>query len=190
MGSDHTHRTETTETSKQPIRTRYLGHMTGYQPIRDQYFLIRSVPTQYSPLRNRFLFARYSLISSSSSSSFSKDPCCFFYSHRHINEGKFGTKWDQIIRIELSKMLDVVLSGCWYRKYQETTETSKKPIRTRYLGHMTGYQPIRDQYFLIRSVPAQYSPLRNRFLFARYSLISSSSSSSVKIRKGTRYPSQ
>eukprot|EP00116_Pleurobrachia_bachei_P004554 sb/3464816/ len=35
-----------------------------------------------------------------------------------------------------------------------------KPIRTRYLGHVTGYQPIcyqpiRDQYFLIRSVPAR-----------------------------------
>eukprot|EP00116_Pleurobrachia_bachei_P017818 sb/3478080/ len=23
---------------KQPIRTRYLGHVTGYQPIRGQYF--------------------------------------------------------------------------------------------------------------------------------------------------------
>eukprot|EP00116_Pleurobrachia_bachei_P014614 sb/3474876/ len=30
--------------SKQPIRTPYLGHVTGYQPIRDQYFLIWSVP--------------------------------------------------------------------------------------------------------------------------------------------------
>ena len=29
---------------KQPIRTRYQGHVTGYQPIRDQDFLIRSVP--------------------------------------------------------------------------------------------------------------------------------------------------
>eukprot|EP00116_Pleurobrachia_bachei_P008716 sb/3468978/ len=29
--------------SKQPIGTRYLGHVTSYQPIRDQYFLIRSV---------------------------------------------------------------------------------------------------------------------------------------------------
>eukprot|EP00116_Pleurobrachia_bachei_P012958 sb/3473220/ len=29
---------------QQPIRTRYLGHVTGYQPIRDQYFSIRSVP--------------------------------------------------------------------------------------------------------------------------------------------------
>eukprot|EP00116_Pleurobrachia_bachei_P017881 sb/3478143/ len=36
---------------------------------------------------------------------------------------------------------------------QEPTETSKQPIRTRYLGHVTAYQPIRDQYFLIRSVP-------------------------------------
>ena len=25
---------------KQPIRARYLGHVTGYQPIRDQYFLV------------------------------------------------------------------------------------------------------------------------------------------------------
>eukprot|EP00116_Pleurobrachia_bachei_P014023 sb/3474285/ len=25
------------ETSKQPIRTRYLDHVTGYQPIREQY---------------------------------------------------------------------------------------------------------------------------------------------------------
>eukprot|EP00116_Pleurobrachia_bachei_P008901 sb/3469163/ len=30
-----------TELSKQPIRTRYLGHVTSYQPIRDQCFLIR-----------------------------------------------------------------------------------------------------------------------------------------------------
>ena len=36
---------------------------------------------------------------------------------------------------------------------QEPTDTSKQPIRTRYLGHVTVYQPIRDQYFLIRSVP-------------------------------------
>eukprot|EP00116_Pleurobrachia_bachei_P004245 sb/3464507/ len=33
---------------------------------------------------------------------------------------------------------------------QEPTKTSKQPIKTRYLGHMTSYQPIRDQY---RSVP-------------------------------------
>eukprot|EP00116_Pleurobrachia_bachei_P001834 sb/3462096/ len=31
---------------------------------------------------------------------------------------------------------------------QEPTDTTKQPIRTRYLGHVTGYQPIRGQYFL------------------------------------------
>ena len=30
--------------SKQPIRTRYLGHVTGYQPIGEQYFLVRFIP--------------------------------------------------------------------------------------------------------------------------------------------------
>eukprot|EP00116_Pleurobrachia_bachei_P011377 sb/3471639/ len=35
----------------QPIRTRYLGHVTGYQPIRGQYFLIRSVPVPRSCLK-------------------------------------------------------------------------------------------------------------------------------------------
>eukprot|EP00116_Pleurobrachia_bachei_P018048 sb/3478310/ len=39
---------------------------------------------------------------------------------------------------------------------KEPTETSKQPIRTLYLGHLTGYQPIRDQDFLIRSVPATH----------------------------------
>eukprot|EP00116_Pleurobrachia_bachei_P002936 sb/3463198/ len=31
---------------KQPIRICYLGHVTGYQLIRDHYFLIRSVPEE------------------------------------------------------------------------------------------------------------------------------------------------
>ena len=35
---------------------------------------------------------------------------------------------------------------------QEPTEPSKQPIKTRYLGHVTGYQPIRDQHFLVWSV--------------------------------------
>ena len=34
------------------------------------------------------------------------------------------------------------------------SEPAKQPIRARYLGHVTGYQPITDQQFLIRSVPA------------------------------------
>eukprot|EP00116_Pleurobrachia_bachei_P014864 sb/3475126/ len=40
-------RHQPTETSKQLIGTRYLGHVTGYQPIRDQYFLISSRTTHH-----------------------------------------------------------------------------------------------------------------------------------------------
>eukprot|EP00116_Pleurobrachia_bachei_P018827 sb/3479089/ len=36
LGSSYRERER--EGGKQPIRTRYLGHVTGYQPIRDQYF--------------------------------------------------------------------------------------------------------------------------------------------------------
>ena len=32
--------------------------------------------------------------------------------------------------------------------YREPTESSKQPIRARYLGHVTGYQPTSEQYFL------------------------------------------
>eukprot|EP00116_Pleurobrachia_bachei_P014798 sb/3475060/ len=48
----------------------------------------------------------------------------------------------------------LLLSGpltTWKTIYQEPTETIKQPLS--YLGHVTGYQPTRDQYFLIRSVP-------------------------------------
>eukprot|EP00116_Pleurobrachia_bachei_P004980 sb/3465242/ len=45
------HKKEPTDTSKQPIGTRYLGHVTGYQPIREQYFLIRSVPGEENKIR-------------------------------------------------------------------------------------------------------------------------------------------
>eukprot|EP00116_Pleurobrachia_bachei_P016557 sb/3476819/ len=34
-------KTDRRDTSQQPLKTSYLGHLTGYQPIRDQCFLIR-----------------------------------------------------------------------------------------------------------------------------------------------------
>eukprot|EP00116_Pleurobrachia_bachei_P016505 sb/3476767/ len=42
-------------------------------------------------------------------------------------------------------------------KHPRIIHSRNRPIRTRYLGHVTGYQPIRDQHFLIRSVPARHS---------------------------------
>ena len=46
---------------------------------------------------------------------------------------------------------------------QEPTESSKQPIRTRYLGHVTGYQPIRCHYFLMRSEYVYFNPMLNEF---------------------------
>ena len=43
---------------------------------------------------------------------------------------------------------------------QEPTESSKQPIRAGHLGHVTGYQPIRDQYFLMfTNLVFWFSPL-------------------------------
>ena len=36
-----------TEPGRQPIRARYLGHVAGFRPIRDQYFLILSSSKQH-----------------------------------------------------------------------------------------------------------------------------------------------
>eukprot|EP00116_Pleurobrachia_bachei_P001857 sb/3462119/ len=44
-------------------------------------------------------------------------------------------------------------AGCLGVPQYPTLNRPKQPIRTRYLGEVTGYQPVRDQYFLIRSVP-------------------------------------
>eukprot|EP00116_Pleurobrachia_bachei_P017748 sb/3478010/ len=51
------------------------------------------------------------------------------------------------------------LGSHWLGTNQQPTESSKQPIITRHLGHVTGYQPIRDQYFLIPSVPGTNSYL-------------------------------
>eukprot|EP00116_Pleurobrachia_bachei_P005031 sb/3465293/ len=122
---------EPTETSKQPIRARYLGHVTGYQPIRDQHFLIRSVysrtPIYRDPRGKPFCpvnrGARYIGLLTA------VYLCCCTAPPQY--------NFLQLLLIYI---------------YQEPTETSKQPIRARYLGHVTGYQPIRDQHFLIRSV--------------------------------------
>eukprot|EP00116_Pleurobrachia_bachei_P009486 sb/3469748/ len=65
-----------------------------------------------------------------------------------IYMGGSGTKGNQII--EPSETWDKDGITADLTDNQEPTDTSKQPIRTRYLGHVTSYQPIRDQYFLIR----------------------------------------
>ena len=41
--------------------------------------------------------------------------------------------------------------GTYYLVFQEPTGPSEQSIRTCYLGHVTGYQPIRD--FLVQTAP-------------------------------------
>ena len=56
--------------------------------------------------------------------------------------------------VEEVQVLDsIFLTNLQKELGQEPNDKSKQPIRTRYLGHVTGYQPIREQYFHILSVP-------------------------------------
>ena len=48
-------------------------------------------------------------------------------------------------------VLENVVTSVVTPALQKPTEPSKHPIRTRYLGHVIGYQPIRDQYFPVGS---------------------------------------
>ena len=41
-----------------------------------------------------------------------------------------------------------------YKTNQQEGNVSKQPIRARYLGHVTGYQPIRNQYQDVSYCPA------------------------------------
>eukprot|EP00116_Pleurobrachia_bachei_P004297 sb/3464559/ len=114
---------EPTETSKQPVRTCYLGHVNGYQPMRDQYRVgeigAAGVPTTTDRNNSR--------------NNITREKNFEYTSYR--SPGRMGE---------------------WLHIMLEPTETSKPPIRTRYLGHVTGYQSIRYQYFLIRSVLDSY----------------------------------
>ena len=59
-----------------PIRTRYLGHMTGYEPIRGQYFPIRTY--------NLAVRRQYEVVISST---FSPRVCSTFEIYRWLNPG-------------------------------------------------------------------------------------------------------
>ena len=69
----------------------------------------------------------------------------------------FGYEVTPIIVRRGNFITNLRVRGAWrILSWQEPTEFRKQPIRTRYSGHVTGYQPIRDQYFLIRSVPVSW----------------------------------
>eukprot|EP00116_Pleurobrachia_bachei_P002959 sb/3463221/ len=261
---------EPTETSKQPIRTRYLGHVTGYQPIRDQYLLTYSlrlgrlqvlqlhtlcrdtvyilkhilnpwvntstVPRQNTinkvnlslgflqdlptnildlilpeVLHKRGLGYLHTVISAHLDQHVTEglgnererilvvfhllelpigtllpdsgflgcgsdhagslggvefpDTSLTLYNVAHLGGGKRGGVRGMELEGGVSYLGVYLLFdfgfGVWavagsskvgQEVIKEPTETSKQPIRTRYLGHVTGYQPIRDQYLLTYSL--------------------------------------
>eukprot|EP00116_Pleurobrachia_bachei_P001186 sb/3461448/ len=123
-----------------------LGHVTGYQPIRDQYFPISHY---INPLTHGTELL---------SSLLQEDSLCIYVHNRlksslvgginlplqeeniHVlRNGELPLSWGSPV----NRGLTVPTGG------KEPTDTSKQPIRTRHLGHVTGYQPIRDQYFPI-----------------------------------------
>eukprot|EP00116_Pleurobrachia_bachei_P011330 sb/3471592/ len=173
---------------KQPIRTRYLGHVTGYQPIRDHFFgfpdsirfstyrqvpltprlpaltdslCIRRTKSNWLSFANPYEeeamcpmahAAAFTNVSSCSSSILSKDLKTFSLDNRSIPQSVWAIspyRWTGVKQYLFQEVL-VTLN--------RSISESRKPNldRTRYLGHVTGYQPIRDQYFLTRSVPDYY----------------------------------
>ena len=63
--------------------------------------------------------------------------------------------WQTLLFTNSPIILTKCTSGVWYLVgfNQQRTGPSKQPIRILYLSHVTSYQPIRDQYFLVQSVP-------------------------------------
>eukprot|EP00116_Pleurobrachia_bachei_P000562 sb/3460824/ len=136
---------------KQPIRTRYLGHLTGHQPIRDQleltyFFSSCDTPGNahedgntsnnetYNKGRVKSPYFRYVVGYSE----------MFMYlqnraGSRDLLSPNQGPVFPNISPVKLCLVCFtagmVCCTGC---------SPGKQPIRTRYLGHVTGYQPIRD----------------------------------------------
>ena len=136
--------------SKQPIRTRYLGHVTGYQPIREQYFLTvptcchrnqRDIPLGwvFPPDSNDL---PHTLVAQQNWTRW----------HNNTQLCSSGTYHLCVLDLDstcprgrVSRRLRTFLpprNGIYpYRMlaYLEQSVSSKQPIRTRYLGHVTGY---------------------------------------------------
>eukprot|EP00116_Pleurobrachia_bachei_P014330 sb/3474592/ len=130
---------EPTETSNQLIIC-YLGHVIGYKPTMDQHFLIRSVPATYSTDR------RVEQCIQAVGDICGDRTRCLCHQSTWMERKNLGSVGVRGGKIQFTPGTD-------------RNKFTKQLIRTRYLGHVTGYQPIRGQYSLIRSVPDSHSYL-------------------------------
>eukprot|EP00116_Pleurobrachia_bachei_P002297 sb/3462559/ len=218
---------EPRETSKQQIRTRYLGRVTDYQPIRDQYFLVpgscsvlpfvfmslsqredddedndddddddddddegriyisilpnlgridedatsdkgesvadlarlcfgcRAPESQIEPSEHlNFEIEMISYLPSSSDISPVppaplEQPPTTRHEERDDRKGDEDRGMKEELKAYADNLVENVVAEVSPSRQQEPRETSKQQIRTRYLGRVTDYQPIRDQYFLV-----------------------------------------
>eukprot|EP00116_Pleurobrachia_bachei_P011477 sb/3471739/ len=125
-----------TEISKPPIKTLYLGHVTGYQPIRDQYFLVTHPSHTLSKPHTTRVWVTMALSSP--------------LSQLHVHDLSAPTTCDYSYQFQSGTSISVgSCNKLTWNGPRIPTEISKPPIKTLYLGHVTGYQPIRDQYFLV-----------------------------------------
>eukprot|EP00116_Pleurobrachia_bachei_P006752 sb/3467014/ len=180
-----------TETSKQPIRTRYQGHVTGYQPVSDHnpfalargYFVTKLLLT-YTQLEHMsglggqwsdhgstvqsttqqyitFHIIYSSISLSLGSKQINRESSSALHFNTHTRPGtdrnKLTTNQNSLFRSRdwLSANQGPVFPdsvGSCTRHTLTKDKTTTKVQRTD-RNTLTGYQPIRDQYFLIRSVP-------------------------------------
>eukprot|EP00116_Pleurobrachia_bachei_P005983 sb/3466245/ len=167
---------------EQPIRSRYLGHVTGYQPIRDQsrFLLKRLLPgkqpirthclghvTGYQPIRDhhlQFLVNRVMILLE-----LGQDLLISVFAHvvQQVHLVRF-------ISCGKGCLLKVIVQDICESFGLEPTDTSKQPIWTHYLGHVTGYQPIRGlEISITGKQPIRthclghvtgYQPIRDQFI--------------------------
>eukprot|EP00116_Pleurobrachia_bachei_P012237 sb/3472499/ len=86
----------------------------------------------------------------------------FMTGYKKLQKGKISTRYQKrllIIAVTTLLVLAVIVIGTeiWEmerdRKMGDEWEVgSKQPIISRYLGHVTGYQPIRDHHFLLQQL--------------------------------------
>eukprot|EP00116_Pleurobrachia_bachei_P006526 sb/3466788/ len=186
---------EPTETSKQPIRSRYLGHVTGYWlstnqgPVFPDSVALHEGPRGWNgsdvvPNRASLFLAPHHCKPDQSTSA-SVHPGNKFYDDvyekwlpkmcaKYSSPQPDRTNWTSTDEVAngFHNPPKVLIPECLSGPYpshirfnllpraqgkgmgeslvtcvmESLKQKGKQPIRTHYLGHMIGYQPIRDQY--------------------------------------------
>eukprot|EP00116_Pleurobrachia_bachei_P008018 sb/3468280/ len=137
-------KTEPTVTSKQPIRTHYLGHVTSYQPIRDQYLITHiwegnQGSVDQLPLGNISHRITHANLPVNFTHSLTRKQ------HTPTQVNIVTACPNMECRNQPKQVNNQSVFPDSVGSWKLVIARSEQPIRTRYLGHVTGYQPIRDQ---------------------------------------------